>query len=56
MSGDKKVNELRSELKKELAVLTRVEDYLVEFEKKRIANSKPGIDEAMSDDIGTSFE
>jgi hypothetical protein len=47
MSADAGIRVLRGELAKGLAVLRRMEDYLCDFEKRKLAHA-PGDDEAMA--------
>jgi len=45
MSLEIKIETLRSEIKKSLSVLARIENYILTFQKQILKNS-PGLDEA----------
>jgi hypothetical protein len=46
MNIDAKVRTLRAEISKSLSVLSRIEDFLIEFQDQKLSES-PGLDEAM---------
>jgi len=46
MNPETKIQTLRAEIGKSLSVLSRMEDYLVDFQNRKLS-STPGIDEAM---------